>query len=109
MKKIIFLVCLLAACATTTLNSRIDLGYKAITAYVDQAGSLLSRGRITVSQARQVSANAKRAKQALDFAAGVGKICPAEPCTAAGQLQVAETVLLGIETDLKLKEANHGD
>jgi hypothetical protein len=101
----IFIVAMLvSACASMSLNNRLDIAYKSVTAYSNQAYSLLSRGRITVAQAEKASNNSKRAKEALDFASGLTKACPAEPCTTDGQLKEAEAILDALEVELKDKE-----
>lgn len=107
MKKIAALLMLVFAvgCANMHfgLKDRIAVGHDAVTAYTNLAISLRQRERITVKQADQASSNAKRAKAALDFAAGFG-VCPAEPCTPADQLMIAEKILLDLEKELKAKE-----
>lgn len=94
-----------SGCTTfSNLNSRIALGYNAVEAYTIQAGSLLQRGRISISQAEQASKNAKQAKAALDYASGASTVCPAAPCTVQDQLLIAENILLQLEQTLKAKE-----
>jgi hypothetical protein len=100
----LFILAICVGCAMNFgLKNRIAVGHDAVTAYTNLAISLRERQRITIEQAEQASSNAKRAKAALDFAAGFGA-CPAEPCTPADQLMVAEKILMDLEKELKAKE-----
>lgn len=97
----LILLALCVGCAAHIgLKDRIAVGYDAVEAYTNLAGSLLLRERISIDQARKARKNADSAKQALDFAAGIGA-CPGEPCTVQDQLISAEQILLQLERDLK--------
>lgn len=97
----LMLLALCVGCAAHIgLKDRIAVGYDAVEAYTNLAGSLASRGRLTLEQTKQARKNADRARQALDFAAGIGT-CPGEPCTVQDQLMSAEQILLQLERELK--------
>lgn len=104
--KALVLVVVLAACTTMNfgIKNRIAFGYASVEAYVDQAISLKKRGRLTDEQKNIAVANARKAKAALDYAAGTSLSCPGTPCTPADQLRLAEGILLDLEKQLKEKE-----
>jgi hypothetical protein len=100
------MLALLFGCATMNfgLKNRLALAYNTVTAYVKQSESLYDRGRITNDQARKVRDGAHKAGLALDYASGVSKVCPSNPCTTADQLAIAERILIDLEKELKANE-----
>lgn len=79
---------LLAACAAApSVNGQLKAAYDTVGAYVEVTTVSLQRGRITVQQAEQASAQAKRVKEQLDLAsAALGACKPDAPC--AGYLDL---------------------
>lgn len=100
---------LLAACATGTpsVNSQLKAAYDTTNAYVEVTTSSLLRGRITVDQAAKASANAKKARDAIDTAAVALAGCRApNPCTQYVTLmQGLQPALLEFERELRAQGA----
>ena len=96
----IFIVLLLAACASITapqtFEQRLAYGYGSVTAVRQTATDLLVRDRITVAQAEYVQEKANQARTYLDLAQG-----SPDPGQAQDNLQLALTILIAIESTLR--------
>ena len=97
-------VVVLTACASlSTPNGKIAAAYDTVNAYVQTTGAALVRGRITPDQAARASANAKRARDAVDAAAITVADCK-PPCDATAVVQALQPMLLELEAELRKRE-----
>ena len=99
---LVALVIFLAACASGP-NAQIQMAYDSINAYVLTTKTSLERGRITPDQAAKASANAKKAREAVDSASlAIGSCKP--PCNPETILQNLQPTLLELERELRARE-----
>jgi hypothetical protein len=105
MKRLIlaFLISLLVACATVSQNSQLKFAYDTVSAYTDSTATALMRGRITPDQASKASANAKKARDAVDTAAIALAKC-VSPCDPSTILNGLQPTLIELEKELRARE-----
>ena len=100
------LILLLAACvameAPKTFNERLAYGYASVAAAADTASSMVERGRLTKEQGRQALSLVDQARTALDASGAF--YAKGDIGTAQGQLELALSVLVQLESYLKAQE-----
>lgn len=110
MKKLIVTVFLafLTACSSVpqSLNGQLQTAYNTVSAYVDVTKNGLARGRISVSQAEQASANAKKAQTTIDQARTALVLCKEQlPCDGyTDLLKSLQPSLLEFELELRKQQ-----
>lgn len=110
MKKLIatLFLAFITACSTVpqTVNGQLVTAYNTVNAYVDLTKNGLARGRISIAQAEQASANAKKAQNTINQAEIALAGCKEQlPCdTYTDLLKSLQPSLLEFEMELRKQQ-----